>query len=132
MKHHRKILILILILGIIDAGYLTVVHFLPGALVCPTIGTSVNCESVLGSSLSTVLGVPVAVLGLVWFVASFLFLLFGFNRIIKNVWMIVGACGILYSVIGQSIIGKICIYCSLLDVFIALGVGMFIYTNNRG
>jgi uncharacterized membrane protein len=131
MKNQRKILILLLILGIIDAGYLTVVHFLPSVLACPTIGTTVNCESVLGSSFSVVLGIPLAVLGLIWFVASLLFLLFGFNKIVKNIWMIIGIGGILYSIVGQSLVGKICIYCSALDVLIALSVGMFIYMDNK-
>ncbi|HIH50028.1 MAG: vitamin K epoxide reductase family protein [Candidatus Micrarchaeaceae archaeon] len=127
MRHHKKILGVALALGIIDSVYLTIVHFAPGALYCPTIGTTVNCESVLGSSLSAVFGIPIAVLGLVWFVAAFLFLLFGHNKIVKNVWMLFGAGGILYSIVGQTIIGKICIYCSLLDIFLALSIGMFLY-----
>jgi uncharacterized membrane protein len=124
-----KLLIVVLVLGIIDAAYLTVVHFLPSALLCPTIGTTVNCESVLGSSFATVFGVPLAVLGLVWFVASLLFVLLGHNKVVKNIWMIVGIGGITYSIIGQSVIGKVCIYCSLLDVLICLSVGMFLYAK---
>ncbi len=127
MIHHKKILGAALFLGIIDASYLTIVHFLPGALVCPTIGTTVDCASVLGSGLSTVFGVPLAVLGLVWFVAALLMFLFGFNPAIKNIWMIFGIGGIVYSIIGQSVIGKVCIYCSLLDVLLALSIGLFVY-----
>ncbi len=127
MRHHRKILGVALSLGIIDAAYLTIVHFAPKALFCPTIGTTVNCESVLGSSLSAVFGIPIAVFGLVWFIAALLFLLLGHNKIVKNVWMLFGAGGILYSIVGQTIIGKICIYCSLLDILLALSIGMFLY-----
>ena len=129
MKHHRKILAIVLALGIIDAAYLTVVHFAPGALFCPTIGTTVNCESVLTSSLSDVFGIPLALIGLLWFVASMLFFAFGTNKIVRNVWMMFGIGGILYSIIGQSIIGKICVYCSLLDVLLALSIGMFLYSG---
>jgi len=129
MRHHRKILAVVLALGIIDAAYLTIAHFAPGVLVCPTIGTTVNCESVLGSSLSTVFGVPIAVLGLLWFVAAFLFFVFGSNKIIRNLWMLFGIGGIVYSIVGQGVIGKICIYCSLLDVLLALSIGMFLYAG---
>jgi len=129
MKHHRKVLAIALLLGLIDATYLTIVHFVPGALVCPTIGTAVNCESVLSSSLSTIFGVPIAALGLIWFIAAIFFFVFGHNKIIKNLWMLFGAGGILYSIVGQSIIGKICIYCSLLDVLLALSIGMFLYAS---
>lgn len=128
-KHHGKLLAIILVLGIIDSAYLTVVHFAPGALYCPTIGTAVDCKTVLTSSFSNVFGIPLAVMGLVWFVASLLFLYFGSNKIVRNIWMIVGLGGITYSIIGQSLLGKICIYCSLLDVLIALSAGMFLYMN---
>jgi uncharacterized membrane protein len=127
MERSKKLLAAVLILGIIDAAYLTVIHFAPGALVCPSVGTTVNCESVLGSSLSAVFGIPVALLGLVWFIASLFFLLFGHNKIMRNIWVLFGAGGIMYSVAGQAILGRICVYCSLLDVFIALSIWMFLY-----
>jgi uncharacterized membrane protein len=48
------------------ASYLTVAHYTdPTALACPDTGI-VNCELVTTSSWSVVLGVPLAVLGLVW------------------------------------------------------------------
>ena len=48
------------------ASYLTVAHYAdPGALACPDSGV-VNCTLVTTSPESVVLGVPVAVLGLVW------------------------------------------------------------------
>jgi len=51
------------------ASYLTVTHYSdPVALACPDTGI-VNCTLVTTSSWSVVLGVPLAVLGLVWAVA---------------------------------------------------------------
>ena len=48
------------------ASYLTVTHYTdPAALACPDTGI-VNCTLVTTSSWSVVLGVPLAVLGLVW------------------------------------------------------------------
>jgi uncharacterized membrane protein len=48
------------------ASYLTVTHYSdPAALACPDSGV-VNCTLVTTSTWSVILGVPVAVLGLVW------------------------------------------------------------------
>jgi uncharacterized membrane protein len=48
------------------ASYLTVTHYTdPASLACPDSGI-VNCALVTTSSWSVVLGVPIAVLGLVW------------------------------------------------------------------
>jgi uncharacterized membrane protein len=51
------------------ASYLTFTHYAdPAALACPDTGV-VNCALVTTSSWSVMLGVPVAVLGLVWALA---------------------------------------------------------------
>ena len=122
----KTALIVVLILGIIDAGYLTVVHFLPGVLVCPAFNKVISCETVLTSSLSSIFGIPVAVLGLLWFIAATLFVLLGHNRIIRNIWLIIGIGGVIYSIIGQGIISKICIFCVTLDILIILAVILFL------
>jgi uncharacterized membrane protein len=54
------------LLAVAIAAYLTVTHYSdPTALACPDTGI-VNCTLVTTSSWSVVLGVPLAVLGLVW------------------------------------------------------------------
>ena len=54
--------------GLAVAGYLTVEHFTSSTtLACPETGI-VNCQKVTTSAQSAVLGVPVAVLGLLFFV----------------------------------------------------------------
>jgi len=54
------------LLALAIASYLTVTHYAdPKALACPDTGI-VNCALVTTSSWSVVLGVPLAVLGLVW------------------------------------------------------------------
>lgn len=55
------------LLGLGVATYLTVAHYSPQALVCVTNATF-NCEKVTTSAQSVVFGVPVAVLGLAFFV----------------------------------------------------------------
>ena len=52
--------------AVVIASYLTVAHYAdPAALACPDTGI-VNCALVTTSSWSVVLGVPLAVVGLVW------------------------------------------------------------------
>lgn len=56
------------IVGIGVSIYLTVAHFTsPDVLACAESGT-INCSAVTTSAQSVVLGIPVAVLGLAWFV----------------------------------------------------------------
>lgn len=52
--------------GVAVAGYLTYVHFEPAALVC-TVGG--GCEKVQDSDYATIVGIPVAMLGLAAYVA---------------------------------------------------------------
>jgi uncharacterized membrane protein len=128
---YKTILLIILILGMLDSGYLTVTHFVPSALKCPLAGGVVDCGLVTTSVYSEVFGIPIAILGLVWFVACILFAIFGYNKIIKNIWMLFGVGAIIYSGTTQSILGKICIYCVALDTLIALTVFMFVYWDRK-
>ena len=59
-------LTLIGVLGAAISIYLTVVHYAAVPLVCSTSGL-VNCERVLSSAYSSVVGVPISAGGLVWF-----------------------------------------------------------------
>jgi uncharacterized membrane protein len=54
-------------LGAAVTGYLTVVHYTGARLVCPTSG----CETVQHSRYAELVGIPVALLGLLGFVAIF-------------------------------------------------------------
>lgn len=123
----QKILVVLLFLGVIDSIYLTIVHFLPGALYCPSIAGVINCHNVLTSAFSSVLGIPLAVLGLIWFLVMLFIFFYKPDKIIRNIWIILGVGGILYSITAQIIIKNICIYCGVLDILIALTVIMFIF-----
>ena len=52
--------------GVAVAGYLTYVHYQPDALICTSGG---GCETVQESSYAELVGIPVALLGLVAFLA---------------------------------------------------------------
>jgi uncharacterized membrane protein len=57
---------LVALAGTAVAGYLTYVHYRPDALICTSSG---GCETVQESSYAELVGIPVALLGLLAFVA---------------------------------------------------------------
>lgn len=69
---HRWVAPVTFALAIVGAGvsgYLTIVHYTSSKLLaCASTGV-INCERVTTSAQSEVLGIPVALLGLLWFVA---------------------------------------------------------------
>ncbi len=112
------------------ASYLTVTHYTdPAALACPDSGV-VNCTLVTTSSWSVLLGVPVALLGLVWALA-----MTGLTtpwawradaawveraRLIAS---LAGAVTVLYLVYVELFrIGAICVWCTAIHV---IAVGLF-------
>jgi uncharacterized membrane protein len=106
------------------ASYLTVTHYTdPAALACPDTGI-VNCTLVTTSSWSVVLGMPLAVLGLVWAVV-----MTGLTspwawraaaRWVDGARLVVsgtGAAMVLYLVYVELVrVGAICLWCTAIHV----------------
>ena len=67
---------LLALLGFSDAVYLTAVHYNGAKLVCGAFG---NCSTVLNSAYSTVLGVPVAILGAIYYFILIILLVLWFD-----------------------------------------------------
>lgn len=107
------------ILGLADSVYLTITHFAPAALVCSSNGL-VDCAKVTTSAQSYVLGIPVAILGLAFYVAmTVINLPFAWRIPDRRVHMlrlamsVVGMCFVLYLVSAELlVIGNICLYCT--------------------
>jgi uncharacterized membrane protein len=106
------------------ASYLTVTHYTdPTALACPDTGV-VNCTLVTTSSWSVILGVPVAVLGLVWSVVMTGLTLpwawrSGRGRLNQARIVVagLGAAMVLYLVYVELFrIGAICLWCTAVHV----------------
>lgn len=111
-------LVAILVLGIAFAGYLTYVHYNAHALVCPE-GSIINCGTVLSSPYETVLGIPIALAGLIWFVVALLLELAKKDKL-AGWWSLLALGGALYSITAMYLIGRICIYCASMDVILLL------------
>jgi uncharacterized membrane protein len=106
------------------ASYLTIAHYAdPGALACPDSGV-VNCALVTTSSESVVLGVPVAVFGLIWAVAMVCLCVPGAWRTraewVERARLIAtgaGALTVVYLVYTELFrIGAICLWCTAIHV----------------
>jgi uncharacterized membrane protein len=121
LKKHRWPLWLILglllfsLLGFIDAGYLTVTHIRHEI---PTCNIYAGCDQVTGSKYSAIGGVPLALLGALYYLFIFVLALIYFDsesRLVKY-WLpyvtIAGFAVSLYLVYLQLfVIQAICIYC---------------------
>lgn len=117
--------------GVGVSTYLTIAHFTTSKiLVCSSSGT-VNCERVTSSAQSTFVGIPVALLGLVWFVAmTALSLPVAWrspNRLVQLARMAGAIAGVgfaLWLVYAELfIIGAICLWCTVAHV---LAFGLFV------
>ncbi len=108
------------LVGLAIATYLTITHYRdPAALACPDSGV-INCTLVTTSSWSVVLGIPVAVLGLIWAtVMTFLCLPAAWRSgrqwidTARLVAALVGAATVLYLIYVELFrVGAICLWCS--------------------
>jgi uncharacterized membrane protein len=129
--------LILAVAGIGVASYLTYAHYTSASvLACPDSGGEINCAKVTTSIYSHILGFPVAVLGLIFFVGMIPLLLpvawRSTNPIIRLGRLgasIVGVGMILWLIYAELfLIKNICIYCTavhaltfLLFVVIALG-----------
>ncbi len=110
--------------GIAVSIYLTIAHFTsPELLVCSDSGT-VNCSAVTTSAQSTFLGIPVALLGLLWFAGMLVLCL---PVAWRSTWRPVHLARLAGSIAGIGfvlwlvyaeliIIGVICLWCTVAHV----------------
>ena len=111
----KYVLFLFLLIGLADASYLTFAHFTNAQLYCSNSGI-INCQAVTTSRFSVIAGIPIALLGLVWFVVAII----AFAAVPKLLvpWQYFGILGMAYSVSSMAVLGEICEYCSLLDLML--------------
>jgi len=115
-------LLVLAAIGLADSAYLTIDSFSKVALWCPTVGI-LDCGKVTQSPYSHPFGIPVALLGLLWFAT-----MFGLGAwrpsfsvyLLLPLWL-VGIIMVGYLVyVELGILHAICIYCTLAHVCTAL------------
>ncbi len=115
--------LLLSIYGLGASTYLTITHFQPKALACVQSATF-NCEKVTQSPQSEIFGIPVAILGLVFFVPMLLLCLPAAWRsadrrihLARLVLSVTGVGMILYLISAELFVIKaICLWCSSVHV----------------
>ncbi len=115
MKLKRIFLLILSIAGFFDASYLTILHY---KNIIPPCTIAKGCETVLTSQFSTILGIPISLIGSVFFLILIILLLLGFFRYFKILILL----GVLISVnlffIQAFILHAFCQYCLLSEVII--------------
>ena len=110
--------------GVAVSAYLTIAHYTsPGILACSSSGL-VSCELVTTSSESVFLGIPVAVLGLAWFVGMSVLCLPASWRstdrrvhLLRVVVSVLAIAFVLWLIYAELvIIGAICPWCTVAHV----------------
>ena len=127
----RNILIILLFLGLLVSVYLTIEHFQPSVLICPNTGI-ISCETVLTSKYSVILGIPLEIIVLIWFIIAMLLSIYEqkiSNKDLLTIWFMVGSAGVLYSFTSQYLLGKICVYCMSLDAILILSSAIIFYNT---
>lgn len=117
--------------GLLISAYLTFEHATQGAtLVCADTGV-INCASVTSSSYAFLLGIPVAVLGLLYFVAgtAYAFLLAprlpdARARALGAAFTGLGVAFVLYLIWAEIQLGQLCTWCTAVHVITA---ALFVY-----
>jgi uncharacterized membrane protein len=117
-------------LGFCVSVFLTLQHYgLVGSSALCELGSSLSCSAVLGSSYAVLLGVPVAVLGVVYFVlataCSLLVLTangdFRSKRdaAVANVAVTgAGVLSVVYFVVAEMLVGSLCPLCTVVHVIV--------------
>lgn len=125
--------VLLVVAGIGDAGWLTIAHYTtPVVLSCPDTGI-INCAKVTTSTYSAILGVPLALLGLLFFVAMLPLQLpvawRSANPLVRRLRLTAATSGVLMVFwllyVELFKLNAICPYCSAVHV---LTVALFVLT----
>ncbi|KKQ42461.1 MAG: dihydroorotate dehydrogenase 2, nonfunctional [Microgenomates group bacterium GW2011_GWC1_37_8] len=118
-KYIPLIILSLSLLGLLDSLYLTLEHYNKIILQCYP-GIFADCGKVLGSSYSEIIGIPMALLGVIHYGLFNIVNLINIVKRIKNirlaalVFSIVGALSsAVFMYIQFFLIGSICIYCTI-------------------
>jgi uncharacterized membrane protein len=126
------------LLGLGVAGYLTYEHFTSSSTLACSDNGVVNCLKVTTSSYSVVAGVPVAVLGLVFFAVMLVLQLPAMwrrpesaVRLSRLAWAVVGLGTVLYLLYAELFsIDAICLWCTSVHVLTLVLFGTTVFATS--
>lgn len=119
-KNGFWILLGLIIIGFFDSAFLTYEHHTFSSIGCP-ISPWINCLAVTSSKYSQIFGIPLALLGMIYYLFLFFFLLRK-EKITSSLFLLTASFGVLFSFyliyIQAFLIGLFCLYC-LLSAFVS-------------
>ncbi len=135
-KYYFWILLFFIILGFSDSVFLTWEHYTLSSIGCP-ISPWINCLAVTTSKYSEIFGIPLALLGSIYYLFMFLFLSRK-QKMFNHFMLITSSFGVLFSLyliyIQAFAIGLFCLYClaSALISFIIIGLTWIFFKEEWG
>ena len=128
------ILIIFSLIGIAASGYLTYNHYAVGESFCD-VSTTVSCSLVNSSVYSELFNIPVAALGILWFVYLGLFsikLLKKEDSAFKKGLLYLSYAGlgfVLYMILAEILLQALCPTCTFVHILVLIIFGISLYLN---
>ena len=133
-KYYFWILLFFIALGFSDSVFLTWEHYTLSSVGCP-ISPWINCLAVTTSKYSEIFGIPLALLGSIYYLFMFFFLSRK-QKMFNHFLLITSSFGVLFSIyliyIQAFAIGLFCLYClaSALISFIIFGLTWLFFKDD--
>lgn len=125
--------LVVAVLGLLLSIYLTIEHFTSAAvLACPE-GATINCAKVTSSQWSVLFGIPVAVLGLAYFVVMTLLVMpMAWRRRNLDLVRVIAAAGgavmVLYLIYVELFdVRALCLWCTAVHVCTVVLLGLVLW-----
>ena len=114
-KNLKNAMIAISLIGFVISLYLTAYHYAGIPLICQNSGI-INCANVLNSQYAYILGIPVALLGLAFFIVEIALVMHWKERGMMLLWNMLGLGFVIYFLYAEYSIGNICEYCTIVHL----------------
>jgi|APSaa5957512576_1039674.scaffolds.fasta_scaffold73983_2 uncharacterized membrane protein len=122
MKNWIRILTILSVLGIIISAFLTYSYYNPNTSGLCNISETISCEKISTSKYAVFFGVPVAILGIFFFLISLLLV----TNLNKNpnstayllTWNSIGIIFMAYLILAEFLVKSICLWCTAIHLII--------------
>lgn len=140
MKMLKSLFIILILIGVGVSSYLTFLHYSQIPAVCGVSEIFASCDSVLSSKYSKLFGIPVALLGVFFYIATlfvFIFLISKKKKIFLTLLLLLESTGLIFSIIFTYlqffVIKTLCPYCltSALVTFLLFSLSFYFKNNTE-